>query len=93
MDPEIWGPKLWFVIHTIALNFPDEPTYNDIRNTEQFFETFNNNLIDIALSNNDVFGVKTEENQNIQLFDGIKYNISELSPDKQDDFARAIINQ
>lgn len=63
------------------------------QNTEQFFETFNNNLIDIALNNNDVFGVKTEENQNIQLFDGIKYNISELSPDKQDDFARAIINQ
>ena len=44
MDPEIWGPKLWFVIHTIALNFPDEPTYNDIRNTEQFFESLKYNI-------------------------------------------------
>ena len=63
------------------------------QNTEQFFETFNNNLLDIAFNNNDVFAVKTEENQNIQLFDGIKDRVSELSSEKQDDFARAIINQ
>lgn len=63
------------------------------QNTEQFFETFNNNLLDIAFNNNDVFAVKTEENQNIQLFDGIKDRVSELSSEKQDEFARAIINQ
>ena len=22
MDPTVWGPKLWFVIHTFALNYP-----------------------------------------------------------------------
>jgi hypothetical protein len=44
MDPEIWGPKLWFVIHTIALNFPDNPTYEDIRNTEHFFNSLKFNI-------------------------------------------------
>mgnify|MGYP003325588430 CR=1 FL=1 len=24
MEPTIWGPKLWFVIHTFALNYPDK---------------------------------------------------------------------
>lgn len=38
MEPKIWGPKLWFVIHTMALNFPDNPTFEDIRNYESFFE-------------------------------------------------------
>ena len=37
MDPKIWGPKLWFVMHTIALNYPDNPTYQDKRNHEDFF--------------------------------------------------------
>ena len=22
MDPNVWGPKLWFVMHTISLNYP-----------------------------------------------------------------------
>lgn len=37
MDPTVWGPKLWFVIHTIALNYPNNPTYEDKRVTEEFF--------------------------------------------------------
>jgi hypothetical protein len=37
MDPEIWGPKLWFVIHTFALNYPDNPSYEDKRVMEEFF--------------------------------------------------------
>ena len=37
MDPKIWGPKLWFTIHTIALNYPDNPSYQDKRNHEEFF--------------------------------------------------------
>lgn len=37
MDPKIWGPKLWFTIHTIALNYSDNPTYQDKRNHEDFF--------------------------------------------------------
>jgi hypothetical protein len=38
MDPTVWGSKLWFFIHTIALNFPDNPTYQDIKNYESFFD-------------------------------------------------------
>ena len=41
MDPKIWGPKLWFVIHTIALNYPDNPSYEQKRIHEDFF----NNLV------------------------------------------------
>ena len=25
LDPKIWGPKYWFVFHTIALNYPLKP--------------------------------------------------------------------
>ena len=39
MDPTIWGPKLWFFIHSLALNFPDNPTYQDIRHYEEFFNS------------------------------------------------------
>ena len=42
MDPTVWGPKLWFVIHTVALNYPDNPSYDDVRNTENFFNGHNN---------------------------------------------------
>jgi hypothetical protein len=37
MDPTVWGPKLWFVIHTFALNYSDNPTYEDKRVMEEFF--------------------------------------------------------
>lgn len=39
MDPTVWGPKLWLVIHTMALNYPDNPTYEDRRNYENFFNS------------------------------------------------------
>jgi len=38
MDPIVWGPKLWFVIHTIALNFPENPTFEQKKSYESFFE-------------------------------------------------------
>ena len=37
MEPKVWGPKLWFVIHTVALNYPEHPSYQDKRNHEDFF--------------------------------------------------------
>ena len=39
MDPTIWGPKLCFVIHTMSLNYPDNPTYDDKRNYDNFFNS------------------------------------------------------
>ena len=38
MDPIVWGPKLWFFIHTVSLNFPNNPTFEEIKNYESFFE-------------------------------------------------------
>ena len=29
MDPNIWGPHAWFLIHTVCLNYPDNPTDED----------------------------------------------------------------
>jgi len=26
LDPKIWGPHYWFVLHTIALTYPETPT-------------------------------------------------------------------
>ena len=39
MDPTVWGPRLWFVIHTIALNYPDNPSYDQKRIHEDFFNS------------------------------------------------------
>jgi hypothetical protein len=25
LDPKVWGPKFWFVFHTITLNYPNNP--------------------------------------------------------------------
>ena len=25
-NPKIWGPKLWYVLHVIAMKYPDNPT-------------------------------------------------------------------
>jgi FAD-linked sulfhydryl oxidase len=29
MNPEVWGPHLWFVLHTLSFNYPYEPTEDD----------------------------------------------------------------
>lgn len=29
MDAKIWGPKLWFYLHTITFEYPDNPTQED----------------------------------------------------------------
>ena len=37
MDPNVWGPHLWFVMHTISFNYPKEPTPIDKINYYNFF--------------------------------------------------------
>ena len=44
MDPTVWGPKLWFVIHTMALNYSDNPTYEDKRVMEEFFNNLKSSI-------------------------------------------------
>lgn len=38
MKPEIWGRHMWYSIHFIALNYPDDPSSDDIRYYKSFFE-------------------------------------------------------
>ncbi len=63
------------------------------QNSEQFSQLFSDTLRDIAEINNDVFSVKTEEGQKIQLFKGVDRYLSDKSESKKDNFARALINQ
>lgn len=44
MDPHIWGPGLWLALHSITLNYPDDPSPRDKENTRKFFEYVGYNL-------------------------------------------------
>lgn len=59
--------------------------------TADFAKLFDDTLLDIATSNNDVFAVKTDGGAKVVLFDRLSQYISDES--KRDDFCRAIINK
>ena len=61
------------------------------QNQKDFAQTFDDTLIDIASSNNDVFSIKTEGGAKVVLFDRVSNFIADES--KKDDFCRAIINK
>ena len=60
-------------------------------NREEFAKLFDDTLRDIAITNNDIFSVKTETGAKVQLFDELSNYITD--PSKRDAFCRAIINQ
>ncbi len=37
MNPNIWGPHAWFLIHSVCLNYPDNPTDEDKKRYINFF--------------------------------------------------------
>lgn len=39
MNQNIWGPNLWFSLHTMTFVYPLRPTDNDKQNYKSFFET------------------------------------------------------
>ena len=39
MDTTIWGPPFWFTLHTISLNYPENPTYVERQQHLLFFES------------------------------------------------------
>ena len=39
LDPKIWGPPYWFVLHTIALSYPEMPT--DV-SKKKFYDFYQN---------------------------------------------------
>lgn len=61
------------------------------QNESDFAKLFDDTLMDIAISNNDIFSVKTDGGAKVVLFDRITEYISDSS--KRDAFAKAIINK
>lgn len=59
---------------------------------EEFAKLFDDTLRDIAIFNNDIFSVKTEEGAKVILFDEVSTFITG-SAQKRDNFCKAIINQ
>lgn len=39
MNPEIWGPGFWIILHSISINYPDKPTYIDKQQHLLFFQS------------------------------------------------------
>lgn len=62
-----------------------------LQNAPQFATLFDDTLRDIAISNNDIFAVKTDGGAKITLFDRVSEFITD--PSKRDAFCRAIINK
>ncbi len=61
------------------------------QNEPDFAKLFDDTLRDIAISNNDIFAVKTEGGAKVTLFDRVSEFITDTS--KRDDFCKALINQ
>jgi hypothetical protein len=39
MDPKIWGPSFWFILHTISMNYPENPTPEQKRRYYEFYDS------------------------------------------------------
>ena len=61
------------------------------QNAPDFAKLFDDTLRDIAISNNDIFSVKTDGGSKVILFDRVSEFITDTS--KRDDFCRALINK
>jgi len=61
------------------------------QNAPEFAKLFDDTLRDIAISNNDIFAVKTDGGAKVTLFDRVSEYISDVA--KRDAFCRAIINK
>ena len=44
MDPTRWGPHLWFYLHTISFNFPDNPTHLQKTQYLDFYNSLGNTI-------------------------------------------------
>jgi len=42
MNQNIWGPHLWFSLHTMTFNYPLKPTQDDKDNYRNFFNSLKN---------------------------------------------------
>ena len=44
MDPNRWGPHLWFYLHTISFNFPDNPSHLEKTQYLDFYNSLGNTI-------------------------------------------------
>lgn len=44
MNPLVWGPSFWFVLHTVSLNYPDTPSFTERRTHYDFYHIVRNIL-------------------------------------------------
>lgn len=63
----------------------------NLQNAPEFAKLFDDTLRDIAISNNDIFAVKTDGGAKVTLFDRVSEYITD--PSKRDAFCRAVINK
>ncbi len=42
MDPTKWGPHLWFFMHTISFNFPENPNFKNKVEYNDFYNSLKN---------------------------------------------------
>ena len=61
------------------------------QNNPDFAKRFDDTLRDIAITNNDIFSVKTDGGAKVTLFDRVSEYITD--PSRRDDFCRAVINK
>ena len=45
MNPKIWGPHAWVFLHTITLNFPENPTPEQ----KKYYKDFLYFLLDLQM--------------------------------------------
>ena len=48
LDPKIWGPQYWFVLHTIALSYPMNPNETS---KKKYYDFFHNLPLFLPVSN------------------------------------------
>ena len=39
MKPKIWGPHAWIFLHSVTMNYPDNPTHQDKKEMKDFFNS------------------------------------------------------
>jgi len=58
MDTNIWGPKAWIFLHTVTMNYPDNPSDLQRLNYRKFFDSLGDVLPCDVCNNNYKFHLK-----------------------------------
>ena len=44
MNPLVWGPSFWFVLHTVSMNYPEHPSIEEKESHRVFYQSVQNIL-------------------------------------------------